>query len=492
MGLHDPLAVQCLSKLKHLVLHGNTNTISGKLLNTSLEHLQLEVGSFTSIFALNYSTYSVLSTPTWLTSLWEFLCEHDIVLSTITPTKPQPLRQHDQALMDIFINQHSLPTTILQSINRVRCYFKVFSLADIATGDGMRICNKYMHSTNNDMDSYWDWPMEQPSTKDYAHWKTAMALLLDERQFLLTPLGKWLAKPHLHWKWLYSPVDDVVFKTHSNAYISYSRSRSSTRTNQIFIYSNPQVLPTGPLTYTTVLKVNDNIIRFEGTDLSDISSIPPCMASVGDSFWVLDSSNIRQCYNELWITDGLQNGSLLAVCDGSYKPKLCANGISAAFIIESPEGQSPLKGTVATSGISADPYRGELLGIYATLSAISFVERYNTSFTNGKIKIGCDNEMAGWIAGNTSPTAPSKSKHIDLIKAIKGLRESLSTETSFYHLYGHQDKHTPFQHLPRDAQLNILVDSAAQLAFEHAHEHASFRQTAKFSHEGWTVDIGGV
>ena len=492
LGLHDPFIEQGLSKLQQFLLYGNSTTISGKLLTTSLEHLQLEVGSFTSIFALDYSTYSIFTSPTWLTCLWEFLCEHDIVLSSYTFTKPRPLRLHDEALMDIFISQHSLPTKTLQSINRVRCHLKVFSLADIATGDGMRICHKYLHGVKDDTDSIWEWPMEQPSQKDYGAWKSAMKLLLDERQFLHNPLGNWLAKPHLQWKWFYSPAEDTVYKAHNNTYTSFTRSRSSTRTNQVFIHSNPQTAPSDILTYTTVMNISDNVVRFEGTDSSDITSIPPCIAPVGDPFWILDSSNVLQRYNEPWITNGLQNGSLLAVCDGSYKPKLCANGVSAAFIIESQHGQSTLWGNVATSGISADPYRGELLGIYATLSAISFIERHNHSFTHGKINIGCDNEMAGWIAGGISPTAPSRSKHIDLIKAIKCLRASLCTVTSFYHIYGHQDNHTSFHTLPRDAQLNVLVDSAAQTAFELAHEHSSFKQNAKFFHEGWTVEIGGV
>ena len=83
----------------------------------------------------------------------------------------------------------------------------------------MRICNKYLHGLTADTESSWDWPMEQPCVKDYAHWRNAMNLLLDERQFLLTPLGKWLAKPHLHWKWFYSSVDDTIYKVQNNGYI---------------------------------------------------------------------------------------------------------------------------------------------------------------------------------------------------------------------------------------------------------------------------------
>ena len=107
----------------------------------------------------------------------------------------------------------------------------------------------------------------------------------------------------------------------------------------------------------------------------------------------------------------------------------CGRDVTASFIIESNDQQSSISGTVAISGISADPYCAELLGIYSTLSAISFIERHNIFYIDGNIRIACDNEMAGWVAGVSSSTVSFKSKHIDLIKAIRSLRASLSTNT---------------------------------------------------------------
>ena len=105
-----------------------------------------------------------------------------------------------------------------------------------------------------------------------------------------------------------------------------------------------------------------------------------------------------------WVIDGLTNGTLRAVCDGSYKPKLNVKGITTAWILENKLSTHNIRGTVGTCGITSDAYRGELLGIYATLSAISYIERYDSHFTAGSIKIGCDNEAAGWISGISNPT----------------------------------------------------------------------------------------
>lgn len=64
--------------------------------------------------------------------------------------------------------------------------------------------------------------------------------------------------------------------------------------------------------------------------------------------------------------------------------------------------------------------------------------------------------------------------------------------TSFYHLYEHQGEHTPTHLIPRDIQLNIKVDNMAQNSFDIAHEHSSYLPNARFLHEGWVIEIGGV
>ena len=57
---------------------------------------------------------------------------------------------------------------------------------------------------------------------------------------------------------------------------------------------------------------------------------------------------------------------------------------------------------------------------------------------------------------------------------------------------GTRTTHTSVQLLPKDAQLNIIVDNTAQQKFDTAHEHSLFISNAKLFHEGWFVEIGGV
>ena len=158
------------------------------------------------------------------------------------------------------------------------------------------------------------------------------------------------------------------------------------RSNPIYFqHAHIIVAPTG-ISLTTVNIISDRIIIFEGTDYTDIDDIPTSMTVKCNSFWVLDNSTINARYNDEWVVQGLLEGTLRAVCDGSYKPKLTDKGITAAWIMEDNKSTSSITGNIATSGITSDPYRGELLGIFAILSAISYIEKYNHHFTLGSIK----------------------------------------------------------------------------------------------------------
>ena len=319
-----------------------------------------------------------------------------------------------------------------------------------------------------------------------------MALLVDETKKLHTSLGQWIAKPHHDWIWYYAMKDDIIYRKGPTIWTSYIRGRSATRSNPIYFQAtNVNTAPTG-ISLTTVTAISNSIIIFEGTDYTDLNDIPKSMAIKCDSFWILDNSNIKDSYTELWVAEGLLKGNLRSVCDGSYKPKLTDKGTTAAWIIENITSTKNIIGTVATSGISADAYRGELLGIYAILSAISYIEKYNRHFTTGNINIGCDNEKAGWIPGKPSPAVSSTSKHFDLVRAIRRLNHSLKTTVVFYHIYGHQDTKLPYNLLSRPAQLNVIVDDLAQTAFDKSHESSNFLPNTSFHHEGWSVKIGGV
>ena len=170
-----------------------------------------------------------------------------------------------------------------------------------------------------------------------------MSLLVDETKKLHTPLGKWIALPHHDWIWFYSMKDEIIYRKGPTQWTSYVKGKSATRSNPIYFHhAHITVAPTGILS-TTVNIISDRIIIFEGTDYTDIDDIPTSMTVKCNSFWVLDNSTINAIYNDEWVAQGLSEGTLRAVCDGYYKPKLTDKGITAAWIIEDKSQQVPLQ-----------------------------------------------------------------------------------------------------------------------------------------------------
>ena len=63
----------------------------------------------------------------------------------------------------------------LVRLNRVRCFLKVFSLADITTGDGRQInthCTQALPDPHHH--SNLEWPKEHPTREDKLLWKRTL------------------------------------------------------------------------------------------------------------------------------------------------------------------------------------------------------------------------------------------------------------------------------------------------------------------------------
>ena len=114
--------------------------------------------------------------------------------------------------MDILKEDYDISTTVEESINRMRCYLEVFSLAYITTRDGTKIRPCFGYGIIGDTVSSWDWAEERPTIQDIQNWKWAMNLLVDATNKLHNPLGKWISCPHHIWKWFYSISDSMLWK----------------------------------------------------------------------------------------------------------------------------------------------------------------------------------------------------------------------------------------------------------------------------------------
>jgi len=155
LGFFDPYLEQGISKLKVLLTHGASPSITGKLLQHNIEQHQLELGLLQPMFSLSYDTYSHLTTKSWLTELWEFINHARLSVSCSELLLPHPQRQRDRSIMDIWLHDHNFSQSIQQALNRVRCYLQVMTVADLLTGDGKHIRFNYLHALHAPSTSIW-------------------------------------------------------------------------------------------------------------------------------------------------------------------------------------------------------------------------------------------------------------------------------------------------------------------------------------------------
>jgi len=121
----------------HLLLEcGNGPSVAGSLLQTSVEHAQLEVGSLTPFYQLPFQQYGFLLTDCWLKSLWRFLSDAGLHLQASGGSGLHLQWEHNTFLMDSLVFLAAFTPATLQALNCCHLYMHFLSLADISMGTG--------------------------------------------------------------------------------------------------------------------------------------------------------------------------------------------------------------------------------------------------------------------------------------------------------------------------------------------------------------------
>jgi hypothetical protein len=91
-----------------------------------------------------------------------------------------------------------------------------------------------------------------------------------------------------------------------------------------------------------------------------------------------------------WISEAIQDGSLVAVTDGSYIRQLHPNLCLAAFVLECAKGHRKIIRSFSESTLMANAYRGELLGLMAIhLLLVSLNRVHNTLVRSVEVVSNC-------------------------------------------------------------------------------------------------------
>jgi hypothetical protein len=190
--------------------------------------------------------------------------------------------------------------------------------------------------------------------------------------------------------------------------------------------------------------------------------------------------------NGLCIAQAIQNGTAIALSDGSFKDGF---GTSAIII----EATDPGDNIIAVNVVpghrdTQSSYCSELAGIFGQVIMINTICNLH-GITQGSIVSGCDGEEALRKSFSPHDEASMKGSQFDLLSTICAAIKSSPITWTFRHVKGHQDEEADAI-LDRWAILNIQMDSLAKMYWMEK-SHQAHNPNALITGEYWPVFTQG-
>jgi hypothetical protein len=106
---------------------------------------------------------------------------------------------------------HNLDPTAIRELNRCRGAMEVLFLLDIMTADGKYLEHFVFNPGGNTIQSYCNFPLEQPTKQDWDGWMNFWHSFTTTGRKLKVPLGKWTNPTHQIWMWYYNQEGDELY-----------------------------------------------------------------------------------------------------------------------------------------------------------------------------------------------------------------------------------------------------------------------------------------
>ena len=241
LGMNHLYLTQGAMQLEKFQCSLGTDTVTGRLLQISLESAQLEIGIGRSIFSLNYEDYHFLLTDCWIKHLWKFTYYNDIRIRDHHSELPSLQRENNLYLMEIFVNE-GYSKIKLKNINRCRQYLQVIMLSDVMNGYGDGFTTTYMCHKDDFRVSQFKWPRQpRPNTSSIKDWKSALQNSFGMRNGITQyTLGKWLHNDFNPWSWFFHEVTETLYQRDGEIWRLWKRkyARGVLGRTPVFQYSN--------------------------------------------------------------------------------------------------------------------------------------------------------------------------------------------------------------------------------------------------------------
>eukprot|EP00956_Cyclotella_meneghiniana_P010715 scaffold14988_cov36-Cyclotella_meneghiniana.AAC.2 len=368
-----------VESINKLMTHFGSRTMTGTEFQMSFELLILEVGMSDQPFLLDYTKYNVRAEPTLLKEVWSRMHRFGFKLATNT-VKMSPPREGDRWFMAA-VEALGYSAEECRLINLVQIHQQVVFESDVFEADGQKLDSKYLQK--RPLGARWSdllFPTTKMQGNHFALWRSVLLQLAPGHR-RPRRLGKFVAVGHKAWNWRYEPRFETLLQQSGDDVIVYRRVDATGRRSRQEVYEQSEVI------HDAVVQGRICSIEMCGSSTVKICSLtnPPPECENPENFldvlkewghtWIWDGLQVSGATGKgvnlipgddmEWIFDGIQNGTLVAVSDGSYirewHPELC----SAAMIMECQATRNRIVVPMAEHCLQANAYRGELIGLMA-------------------------------------------------------------------------------------------------------------------------------
>jgi hypothetical protein len=400
-GLFDLTVEQLICRVNMLMQHYHTPTNLSRKLDTSLQYLQLQLGTPPNPFLLDYSVWGHLAPILWVMMLWQTLHHFDIHLYMAYPNIALP-RERDQVITGIFLSMDLSPDAI-RGLNRCRVSLESIFLSDLTTADG-RYLEDYVFNPGGRGRSFkYKFPREQPTRGDWNQWFDFWHSFATTGDRLKVPLENWTNPTHCIWKWYYREGTNDIQRVEGDTMFFYKPASGFRFTQATRTYHAIHEVPLSP---STICGMPISVTGSFAQQVVKLSVGPP-LAKESDTrteFWELLYSwggawmweviEVKGTPADIsWILDGLKNGSLIWVTDRSYDRKKAKDLCGVGWMIFCTNSGFHLTSTFWERSCSASLYRAELLGFCVLhLLAQALAEFYKVA--GWSATLCCDNKHA--------------------------------------------------------------------------------------------------
>jgi hypothetical protein len=191
LGIRHLWTTQGVEHLLAILRHATRSTLTGQLIRTSMEDMQLEIGVSASFLKSSYNYYGCLATRSWISETWRFLSDSRITVVDPFP-KPPLACPNDCFLMERFF-QHGYRGSDLLQLNQCRMHLHALRLSDLCTANGAHLTNLTLDVVPDPCRSLpFSWPRtHRPSSKSRFLWRSAISTVFTrptDAQVLIQPL----------------------------------------------------------------------------------------------------------------------------------------------------------------------------------------------------------------------------------------------------------------------------------------------------------------